>query len=170
MDAIKEGLLKVDPGLLLWTVITFAVLLLILWKAAWKPIVRALDSRAEKVRNDIETADRTRQKAEKVLEDNNAILGAAKGEADAIISRAREEAERIKAEILEKAGAESRALSEKVKRELQIAKENALQEIRKDIVVISTEVASRIIRKNLNPDDQKGLVEEAVSKIGAFRQ
>ncbi len=46
MEVLKEGLLKVDPGLLLWTIITFVVLLLILWKAAWKPIVEALDARS----------------------------------------------------------------------------------------------------------------------------
>ena len=67
LKVIQEGLLRVEPGLLLWTIITFIVLLTILWKAAWKPVVEALDARAEKVRSDIENADRSRQQAEKLL-------------------------------------------------------------------------------------------------------
>ena len=87
MQVIKEGLLKVDPGLLLWTIITFVVLLLILWKAAWKPIVEALDSRAEKVRGDIDNAEKARQEAEKILEEHRQLMNNAKAEAGEIISK-----------------------------------------------------------------------------------
>ena len=86
MDVLKEGLLKVDPGLFLWTVITFLVLLLILWKAAWKPIVEALDARAEKVRGDIETAEKSRLETEKLLSQHKEMMDKAKDEAAQIIS------------------------------------------------------------------------------------
>ena len=74
MDVIKEGLLKLDPGLILWTIITFLVVLLVLWKWAWKPIVEALDARAEKIRGDIENAEKARQDAEKLLEQHQEMM------------------------------------------------------------------------------------------------
>ena len=87
MAVIKEGLLKVDPGLFLWTVITFAVLVLLLWKTAWRPIVDALDARAEKVRGDIENAE-MRVEAEKVLSVHRQEMAKAKDDAADILPKA----------------------------------------------------------------------------------
>jgi len=165
MQAIQEGLLKVDPGLLLWTVITFAILVLLLWKTAWKPVVEALDSRAEKIRNDLETADNNRLEAEKLLEQHKEMMNNARGEAARIISDGKAEADKLKDEILEKANVEAKSLSEKVKREIDLAKDKALSDIKAEVVNLSTEIASKIISKNLNPDDQKNLVEETLNKI-----
>ena len=78
LEILEKGLLRVEPGLLLWTIITFVVLLLILWKTAWRPVVEALDARAEKVRSDIENADRARQEAEKLLAQHKAMMDNAK--------------------------------------------------------------------------------------------
>ncbi len=81
MDFLKEGLLRVDPGLLLWTVITFLVMMGILWKVAWRPIVDAMDARAEKVRFEIDNAERTRQEAEKLLAQHKAMMDNSRNEA-----------------------------------------------------------------------------------------
>ncbi len=169
MDAIKEGLLKVDPGLLLWTIITFVVLLLILWKGAWKGIVEALDARAEKIRADIDNADKARQDAEKVLAEHTEMMSKAKSEAAKIVAQGREEAEKMKNEIIEKANESARDLSERVKKEITLAKDQALVEIKNEIVVVSTEIASKIVGKALNPDDQNALVEETLNKMGTVQ-
>jgi F-type H+-transporting ATPase subunit b len=165
MEVIQEGLLRVEPGLLLWTIITFIVLLLILWKAAWKPLVEALDSRAEKVRGDIENADRSRQEAEKLLAQHKAMMDNAKNEAAKIIADSKSEAEKVKNDIIAKAGADAKDLSDKAKKEINLAKEKALAEIKAEVVTLSTEIAAKIINKNLNPNDQKALVEEALNKV-----
>lgn len=165
MDVIKEGLLKVDPGLLLWTVITFIVLLFILWKAAWKPIVKALDARAEKVRSDIETADNSRREAEKLLAEHKELMAGAREEAAKIVALSREEAEKLKASIIEKANAEAQEMTSRAKKEIGLAKDNALADLKKEIVVLSTEIASKIIERNLAPEDQSSLVKEALNKI-----
>ena len=169
MDVIKEGLLKVDPGLLLWTVITFVVLLLLLWKTAWKPIVEALDARAEKIRGDIDQADKSRQEAEKVLAEHKELMANAKDESAKIIAQGREEAEKVKAEIIEKAQTEAKDMAERVKKEIAMAKDSALAELKTEVVTISTEIASRIIEKDLKPEDQNALVEEALNKIGTVQ-
>lgn len=165
MDVIKEGLLKVDPGLFLWTIITFSVLLLILWKSAWKPIVEALDARAEKIRGDIDSAEIARQEAEKLLEQHNEMMRNAKDESARVIEQGKADAEKIKNDIVEKANLEAREISEKAKKEIVFAKDNALAELKVEVVNLSTEIASRIINKNLNPQDQNALVEETLNKM-----
>ena len=165
LSILEKGLLRVEPGLLIWTVITFIVLMTILWKAAWKPVVEALDARAEKVRGDIENADRARQEAEKLLAQHKAMMDNAKNEAANIISDSRVEAEKMKNEIVEKAGTDAKDISERAKKEIELAKDRALSDIKAEVVTLSTEIAAKIINKNLNPDDQKALVEETLNKV-----
>jgi len=165
MEVIQEGLLRVEPGLLLWTIITFIVLLLILWKAAWKPLVEALDSRAEKVRGDIENADRARQEAEKLLAQHKSMMDNAKNEAAKVIADSKAEAEKVKNDIIAKAGADAKDLSDRTRKEINLAKDKALAEIKAEVVTLSTEIAAKIINKNLNPNDQKALVEETLNKV-----
>ncbi len=169
MQAIQEGLLKVDPGLMLWTIITFIILVLLLWKTAWKPVIEALDSRAEKIRNDLETAEKNRLEAEKLLGEHKEMMDNARSEAARIISEGKSEADRLKDEILEKANADAQNFSEKAKREIEVAKDKALLEIKDEVVSLSTEIASKIISRNLNPDDQKDLVEKALNKMGTVQ-
>jgi F-type H+-transporting ATPase subunit b len=162
-------LLRVDPGLLLWTIITFLVLVLILWKAAWRPIVDALDARAEKVRFEIDNAERSRQEAEKLLAQHKEMMDNARNEAAQIISRGREEAERMKNDIVEKANGESRVIAERAKKEIELAKDKALADIKTEIVLLSTEIASKIVNKNIKPEDQKSLVEETLKEMGTVQ-
>ena len=169
MEFLKEGLLRVDPGLMLWTIITFIVLVLIMWKAAWRPIVDALDARAEKIRFDIDNAERTRQEAEKLLSQHKAMMDNARNEASQVIAKGREEAEKMKAEIVEKAATESRTIADRAKKEIDLAKDKALLDIKTEVVLLSTEFASKIINKNIKPEDQKALVEEALNKIGTVQ-
>ncbi len=169
MEFLKEGLLRVDPGLLLWTIITFLVLVLILWKTAWKPIVEALDARAEKVRFEIDNAERSRQEAEKLLVQHKAMMDNAKAEATQIIVKGREEAELLKNEMMDKAHSEAKSIADRAKKEIEIAKEKALADIKREVVVLSTEIASKILSKNINPEDQKGLVEETLNKMGTVQ-
>ncbi len=161
--------MRVDPGLLLWTIITFVVMMLILWKVAWRPIVDAMDARAEKVRFEIDNAERTRQEAEKLLAQHKAMMDNSRNEAAQIIARGREEAERMKNEIIEKANAESRTIAERAKKEIELAKDKAITDIKTEVVVLSTEIASKIINKNIKAEDQKALVEEALNKMGTVQ-
>ncbi len=165
MDVLKEGLLKVDPGLLLWTIITFIVLLLILWKAAWRPIIDALDARAEKVRGDIETAEKNRLESEKLISQYKEQMDKAKDEAAKVITEGKSDAERLKNSIMEKAGQESKELVERAKKEIFMAKDKAISELTAEVVTLSTEIAAKVISKNLNPEDQKAFIEEALMKI-----
>jgi F-type H+-transporting ATPase subunit b len=164
MDALKEGLLKLDPGLLLWTVITFIIMLLILWKTAWKPIVNALESRAEKIKGDIDRAEKARQEAESVLNRHKEMMNKAMDESAKIISDGKANAEKIRAEIIAKANQETREIAERSKREILTAKEKALEDLKNEVANIATNIASRIIVKNLKPEDQVSIVNEVLKK------
>jgi F-type H+-transporting ATPase subunit b len=165
LDAFKEGLLKVEPGLFLWTLISFAILLFILWKTAWKPIIAALDDRANKIRKDLESAEESRREAEDIFLKHKEMIENARDEAMKIVSEGRADAERVKNEIVEKASGESQAIIQRAYREIELAKEKAIVELKSDIVTISTEIATKIIEKNLKPEDQRSLVEQALQKL-----
>lgn len=165
MEVLRDGLLKVDPGLLLWTIITFIVLLLIMWRAAWRPLVDALDVRAEKVRSDIENAEKNRLESERLLAEHEKMMDKAKEEASKIIAEGKSDAEKLKDDIVARANSEAKELTERAKKEIFLAKEKALDELKAEVVVLSTEIASKIIAKNLKPDDQKSIVDEAIQKL-----
>ncbi len=169
MEALKEGLLKLDPGLLLWTIITFIVLVLILWKAAWKPIVAGLDSRAEKLRSDIERAEKARLEADEILNKNKEILNKANEETARIIAEGKASAEKIRADIIAKAGQEAKEAADRSKREIIAAKDKALGELKLEIVNIATDIASKIILKNLKPEDQEAIVKDALRKVDSIQ-
>ena len=118
MEVLRDGLLKVDPGLLLWTVITFIVLLLIMWKAAWKLLVDALDVRAEKVRSDIENAEKNRIESERLLAEHEKMMDKAKEEASKIIAEGKSDAEKLKDDIVARANSEAKELTERAKKEI----------------------------------------------------
>ncbi len=169
MDALKEGLLKLDPGLLLWTIITFIVLLLILWKTAWKPIIQALDSRAEKIKGDIDRAEKTRLEAENLLNRHKEIMNKAMDETAKIIADGKTDAEKIRDEIIAKANQEAKEITERTKREVTKAKDKALNELKLEIANIATDIASKIIVKNLNPGDNEAIVKKALGKVDSIQ-
>ena len=169
MEALTEGLLKLDPGLLLWTIVTFLVMVLILWKTAWKPIVGALDSRAERIKGDIENAEKSRIEAEEILDKYNGMIAKAGDETARIIAEGRAGAEKIHTEILAKANQEAEEIAERSKREIILAKDKALSELKLEIVNIATDIASKIIVKNLSPEDQKAIVKDALDKFDSIQ-
>ena len=169
MEVLQEGLLKIDPGLYLWTVVTFGILVLILRKFAWKPIVNALDARAEKIRGDIDSTEKARFEAEKLQADYKELMANARQESAQIIEKGRIEAEAVRAEVVEKARKEASEITDKARTEIELAKDRALDEIKTEVVSFSAEIASKIIRKNINADDQKAIVEEVFNKIGTVQ-
>ena len=116
MEAFQEGLLKVEPGVFLWTLLSFGILLLILWKAAWRPIVSSLDERAGRIRRDMETAEASRKEAETLFLKHKETIENARDEAMKIISEGRADAERIKNDILEKANSEAQSIVQRAHR------------------------------------------------------
>jgi len=164
---VDNPLVQVDPGLFIWTIITFLVLLGLLAKFAWGPLLKALESRRDQIRKSLDEAQQARVELERVNQESAQIVRAARAEADAIISQTRSAAEALREEIKQKARAEGAALVRNAEREIQLETARAVQQIRREAVDLSVMIASKLIGRNLSKEDNARLIEEALSQIDA---
>lgn len=159
------ALLDVNPGLAIWTTVTFLVVFLVLKYFAWGPIAQALDSRAEKIHSDIDRAESIRKEAEEKLTEYMSKLDGLKDEGQKIVSEARKDAERLKEEILESARNEAEQNREQGIRDVQMAANEALDRIHREVADLSVAIAGQILGRTLNADDHKKLIEDALGKL-----
>lgn len=160
-----DALLQVEPGLLIWTLITFALVVVILRKYAWNPIIHALDERAEKIHGDIEKAEKLKTEAEAVLSSYNAKLTAARDEAIAIVNEAKSDATNLKNKMLEDAQKEIRASKEQSIKDIELSKAKAIQEIQEQIVDLSIAIAGQILEKKLKTEDHSAFVKSEIVRL-----
>jgi len=159
------GLLDVSPGLIFWTVITFVILLFVLKKMAWKPILNSLSERENLIRESLEKADIAKKEAEKLIEENKANLDKAEEEAQKIIAQSREYAEKLKAQMLEESNAEAKKRIEEAKNEIERKNQEAFNQMKGQIASIAVEAAEKIIRENLDETKQKKLVNKYLDDL-----
>ena len=164
---MNNPLVQVDPGLFIWTIVTFLVLLTLLAKFAWGPLLRALESRQDLIRKSLDDAQQARQELERVNQESVQILRTARVEADAIISQSRSAAESLREEIKQKARAEGAALVRNAERQIQLETARALQQIRSEAVDLSVTIASKLIGRNITKEDNAKLIDEALRQIDA---
>jgi F-type H+-transporting ATPase subunit b len=158
-------MLKLESGLIWWTIITFVVLLFALSKAAWKPLITALTSREEKIRTDLQEAEAANQEAKRLLEENKRDLARAEQQAQSIIREGRTLAEEIKNEIVEKAHQTSRQMIEQAKEEINREKESALVQLRTEVADLAVGAAGKIIDANLDPKRQQTIIDDVIKGI-----
>lgn len=158
-------LLQPEPGLIFWTVVTFAVLLGILWKFAWNPILGALEAREQAIQRTIDDAERLQAEAEAVLEEHKARLAEVRSEGNRILDEARRAGERMKSEIMEKSRAEAAQLIERAQRQLELETEKAIQTVRLRAADMALEAAERVLERSLTGADHRRLAEEAIAEI-----
>ena len=162
-------LVQPDPGLFIWTIVTFLVLLALLAKFAWRPLLEALDTRQESIRKSLDDAQRARQELEQIHQESARILGTARREAEAIVASTRADAERLREELKQKARAEATSLVKSAERQIEMETARALQQIRKEAVDLSVAIASKLIRKNLTKEDNERLIDETIGQLDAPR-
>ncbi len=159
------ALLDVNPGLVIWTVITFTLVMIVLRVAAWKPIAGALDARAAKIHEDIDRAEGIRRDAEARLEEYGKKLEGLEAEGLEIIARSKREAERLRDEILAEAKKESDSIRARGQREVQLSMDKALEEFHHQVASVAVAVAGRIIEKELKAADHKKLIDDTIAGI-----
>lgn len=166
--ASAEGgiaLLDVNPGLVVWTTLTFVLVLLILNRYAWKPIIKALDDRADRIHSDIERAGQLKKEAETLFQQYQDRLNDLKAEAQTMIAEARKDSEGLKADILEKARKEAEEIRSRSRKEIQQAMDSALEQIHKQAIELSVEITKRVVKKSLTAEDHKKQLQEALDSI-----
>ena len=154
-----------DPGLFIWTIITFLVLLALLAKFAWRPLLQALASRQDSIRKSLDDAQKAKQELERLHAESAEIIRQSRVEADAIVTRSRGDAERLREEMKQKARAEADAIVKNAERQIQLETGRALLQIRKEAVDLSVMIASKLIQRNLTKEDNERLIEEALKQV-----
>ena len=157
---------QAEPGLMIWTVISFVILLVLLWKVAYKPITKALKKREDTIRDSLEEAKKTRESAEALLNDYKNQLAQAREEAHKILSEGKTLGENIKKEIIQKAHEESNQIVKRAQEEIEFQKEKALMELKERIADLTITAASKVIEKSLDKKDHEQILNEYISKVG----
>lgn len=158
-------MLEINPGLIVWTIITFVIVLVILRATAWKPLLGALTAREEKIRSSLKDAQDAQQQARALLEENRKQLALAEEQSQRIIREGRDMGERLKAEILEKANASARSAVEQAREEIQREKESALTQLRSEVADLAIQAAGKILDANLDTAKQRALVDAVIRDI-----
>jgi len=158
-------MLEINPGLIVWTIITFLIVLGILRAVAWKPLLGALTAREEKIRGSLADAEQAQQEARRLLEDNRAQLARAEEHSQKIIRDGRDMGERLKAEIVEKANASARQVVEQAKEEIRREKESALTQLRGEVADMAVVAAGKILDANLDAAKQRQVVDAAIRDL-----
>jgi F-type H+-transporting ATPase subunit b len=162
-------LVQPDPGLFIWTIVTFLVLLALLTKFAWKPLLGALDRRHERIRDSLDEARRANEETQKLRQDAAEILRNAHAEAHAIVSSSRTDGERIREEIKQKARADAAAIVVAAERRIELEKARAREEVRAEAVDLSILIASKLLRRNITVEDDRLLIDDLVRSFGEQR-
>jgi len=160
-----DSILSVNPGLIFWTIVSFLLLLFLLGKMAWGPIVAALDRREAAIRDAVLAADNARTEAQRVIEENKQLLAKAADEANATREKAIRDAEARANAIFTEAQSKADAQIERARREIGLEEERAIAAVRQQAVDLSIEAASRLLGRTLNTDDNRRLVEQFLKDI-----
>ncbi|HEV3077702.1 MAG TPA: F0F1 ATP synthase subunit B, partial [Thermoanaerobaculia bacterium] len=154
-------------GNALWTVVIFVLVLVVLGKFAWGPLLAGLQAREAYIREALETARRDRQEAESRLREYEEKLAASRTEATAIIDEGRRDADAVKRKIEEQAKQESAKMIERARREIDAAAAEATRQLYALSAHLATELAARIIGRELDAKDHERLIDESIAEISA---
>jgi F-type H+-transporting ATPase subunit b len=161
----SNALIKVVPGLMIWTLVAFAITFFVLRKYAFGPIQKAIDDRREKIRTSIQEADRARDEARALLEEHRALIGKAKGEAEEILAEARRISDSQRERVKEETEADRQRRLEETKRQIEAETQRALEQIRAEVASLTLIATTKLTGKVLDRDDHKRLIEDAIGEL-----
>ena len=159
------GLMDINPGLIFWTVITFVLLLLLLRKVAWKPILSALDKRESDIKESLEQAEKAKEEAQKILDQNQANLAKAEDESKKIIEQSRAYAENLKEQLMKDSKEQAKKIVEDASDEIQRQKDAAFEELKIQIAEIAVNAAEKIIKQNVDAEKNKQIVAKYLDEV-----
>jgi F-type H+-transporting ATPase subunit b len=162
-------LVQPDPGLFIWTILTFLVLVALLAKFAWGPLLRALEARQESIRKSLHDAEQARNELAQLSEQSALIVKNAHAEAGQIVSKSWADAEKLREEMKQKARSEADQILRDARGQIEVETDQALRKIRHEVADLSLMIASKFIQRNLSKEDNDRLVEETLRQIDAGR-
>ena len=167
-EGADEGLnplVKVVPGLMIWTLLAFGAAMLVLRKFAWPQIARILDERQNQIEDSIDAAEKTRREADQLLDEYRRRLTEAREQADEIIARARKAADVAKEEAATEARGKRDEQIAAARRDIEAETRRSLEMIRKEVADLTVLATEKVTRKSLDSEDHKRLIEDALSEV-----
>jgi len=162
---VDNPLVQPDPGLFFWTILTFLVLVGLLAKFAWAPLLAALEARRKTIAAALDDAHKAKEELLRVQQDAQRLLSEARREADGIITRARADADKFREDMRAQASNQAASIVKNAERQIQDETARALVQLRRESVNLSFEIASKILRRTVSPADHERLVDEMVTKL-----
>jgi F-type H+-transporting ATPase subunit b len=156
-----------DPhvGLIIWTIITFLVVLLVLKKFAWPQLLASLDEREKRISDALTAAEQARQEAEEVLQEHRQKLAAAEEEARKIVAEARAAGANVRQTIVSQAREEAERMLDQARTSIESEKRAAIAELRRETANLAVQAAGVLIDANLDDEKNRGLVDDLIAKI-----
>jgi F-type H+-transporting ATPase subunit b len=164
-DSGGSFLVSPNLGLMIWTLLVFGITMYVLSKVAFPRIQEALDKRANAIRDSIDQAEKTREEADKILEEYRARLREAREQADDIVARARKAADTTKTQATDEGREKREELLAAARRDIEAETRRSLERIRKEVADLTVLTTEKVTRKSLTGDDQKRLIDEALSEV-----
>ncbi len=161
----SNALIQVVPGLMVWTIIAFAITFFVLRKYAFGPIQGMIDERREKIRLALDEADNAREEARKLLEEHRALIGQARTDAEEILAEARKVADSQRERVREETEADRLRRLDETRRQVEAETRRALEEIRAEVADLTLIAATKVTGKSLSGDDHKRLIEDAIREL-----
>ena len=154
-----------NVGNAIWTLLIFVVVVVVLGKFAWGPVLALLQQREQFIHQSLSDAKHDREQAEASLEEYMAKLQSAQAEAGRMIDEARRDAERLRQELRQKATTEAEGILTNAQRQIQFETARALQQIRHEAADLGVAIASKLIQRNISKEDNEKLIDEALKQL-----
>jgi F-type H+-transporting ATPase subunit b len=162
---MDNPLVQGEPGLYIWTILTFVGLLFCLRLMAWKPLLAMLQERQETIAKSLDDAKRARQELERLGVEQQRILAEARSQAESIIAQTRDDANRLRDELKQKAQAEAGGIVKNAEKQIAQETARAVQQIRQEAVDISVAIASKLLQRNVSRADNERLIDETFREL-----
>jgi F-type H+-transporting ATPase subunit b len=168
LHAAEEGggLLSINPGLTIWTIVIFLIVLAILSKAAFPKILGAVEAREKHIAELTAAAERDRAEAAALAEENRRLVEDTRARVHGAVEEARGQAEKMRSQVMEEANRERAEMLERARRDIATEREVALDTVRRDAVVLAMAAAEKLVRRNLDTEDNRRLVSESLAQLG----
>ncbi len=157
--------LQFDPGVWIWTFSVFVVLLIILRKMAWKPIIASIEERDKTIKNSLDQAARIQEETKRLTEEQNKILAAARHEANALMQSSRQAAEELRRKLEQSAQEEKARIIASATAEIESSKRTAMAELKKTTAELSIKIAEKLIKSNLDEAKSRALVDQLINEV-----
>ena len=164
-EAPKGGLLSPNGGLMVWTLVIFALLLFILSRYAYPKILEAVEARDKALEDALAAAKKDREEAAAVLAEHKRQLDLARDEAQKLIANARADGEKVRADVIEQAHREQQQMLERARAEIISERDRAIAVLRRETVDLAVRAASKVIERNLDVEANRAVVESFLASI-----